>query len=331
MALTPAKSNVWVDRAFTGLNLGMVLAISYLSVNLFFLFLENGALQAPPSLYGQSSNSATAQAHANNLASVDPSAIPLWNLFGREGETKAVASVQQDVNAPKTSLQLELQGVFVAVKEENSSAIIAERMREAKLYRIGDKLPGNATLAGVFPDRVLLNTMGRTEALYFPDLSQGGGLSGGGAAVNRGPGSFSPVSNMRSGMGSNAGPGGGMPTPAGAGGGQPNFGLSGGMPPADELAKAIKDELGSNPQQALSEMGLEMNSGDGYRVGNAGNPMLGAIGARPGDIVKSINGRALGNPETDMAAISEVVGNSDFCTIEVTRNGKSFSTQVPCR
>ena len=105
MALSPAKSNVWVDRAFTGANLGMVLAISYLSVKVFFLFLEPGSLQSPPTLYGQATSSSPKQSN-NAMAAVDPSAIPLWNLFGREGETKVAATAQQDVDAPKTSLQL---------------------------------------------------------------------------------------------------------------------------------------------------------------------------------------------------------------------------------
>lgn len=331
MALTPAKSNVWVDRAFAGCNLGMVLAISYLSVKLFFLFLEPGSLQTPPSLYGQSSSPAAASG-ATTMAAIDPSAIPLWNLFGREGEAKVTATAQQDVDAPKTSLQLELQGVFVAMKDENSTAIIAERMREAKLYRIGDKLPGNATLAGVFPDRVLLNTMGRTEALYFPDISQGMGISGGPSSA-RGPSAFSPSGGDRGGAGPTMGRGGmsslGVP---GAGGGQPNFGLSGGgMPPPDDLAKAIKDELGGNPQQALSEMGLEMNGGNGYRVSSAGNPMLSAIGARPGDMIKAINGRPVGNPEADMA-ILDSLGDADSITVDVeSKDGRHYSTQLPTR
>lgn len=323
MALTPAKSNVWVDRAFTGCNLAMVVGISYLSVKMFFLLLEPGSVQAPPSLFGQSSSSGAGQ-QQSSVATIDPSAIPVWNLFGREGETKAVASVQKDVDAPKTSLQLELQGVFVAIKEENSSAIIAERMREAKLYRIGDKLPGNATLAGVFPDRVLLNTMGRTEALYFPDMSQVGGVQSNGP---RGPGGFAPVSNSRGepsmgrggmsslGPGSNFGMAGGMP---------------GGMPAADDLSKAIKDELGSNPQEALSEMGLEMNGGNGYRVGGGNAQMFSALGVRPGDIIKSINGRPLGNPEADMNMIEEF-SSADSLDVNYERDGKPLSTSVSTR
>lgn len=328
MALSPAKSNVWVDRAFTGANLGMVLAISYLSVKVFFLFLEPGSLQSPPTLYGQATSTSPKQS-LNAMAAVDPSAIPLWNLFGREGETKVAVTAQQDVDAPKTSLQLELQGVFVAVKEENSTAIIAERMREAKLYRIGDKLPGNATLAGVFPDRVLLNTMGRTEALYFPDLSQGGGFSGAsGPRGPSGPGGFSPVSNARGGgMGSTMGRGGmGSVAP---GGGQPNFGMGGGMPPPDDIANAIKNELGGNPQQALSEMGLQMNGGNGYKVSNASNPMLSAIGARPGSIIKAINGRQLGNPEADFAAIEELAGAEEFSVTVEDEKGRTFTSSMP--
>lgn len=321
MALTPVKTNLWADRAMSSLNLGMVVAISYLTVKLFFLFVDNGALQSPPTLYGQSSGSKITA--SMSMAAVDPSAIPLWNLFGREGEVKSQVAIQKEVDAPKTQLQLELQGVFVAGKEENSTAIIAERMREAKLYHIGDKLPGNATLAGVYPDRVLLNTMGRIEALYFPDLSAPGAGNARSSGVNGG--GFSPVSNARPDMNSSSmGYGGLAPT----GGSRPSFGGPSGMPPANDLAKALKDELGGNPAQALKEMGLEANGGNGYRISGAGNPMLSALGARPGDLVMSINGRPLGNMDSDLANLESFTSEGTL-RVEMERNGKRFTTEVP--
>lgn len=325
MALTPAKSNVWVDRAFSGANLGIVVAIAYLSVKLFYLFLEPGSAVAPPELFGQTAGPSQ-KAHSNAIASVDPSAIPLWNLFGREGENKVAATTPTNVDAPKTSLQLELQGVFVALKEENSTAIIAERMRDANLYHIGDKLPGNASLAGVFPDRVLLNTQGRTEALYFPD--SGGGAPGAGSGV------FSPMNGVR-----NGGPGGppsGMSSLTSGGGAvgnapvpQGNFGLGGeGMPEPEEMAKAIREELGSNPQQAMREMGLEMNGGNGYRVSGAGSQMFSALGLRPGAIIHSINGRSLGNPDSDVNLIEEF-GKAKSISVDAEINGKRVTLEVP--
>ncbi|CBL43989.1 similar to Type II secretory pathway component PulC [gamma proteobacterium HdN1] len=327
MAQTPAASQVWINRAFSWLSLALVVAIAYLLVKLTYLFWMPSATDVPPSFYSQSSGKQGGP--AVSALRVDTAAIPLWNLFGREGAGNVAAVTPANVDAPITSLQLELQGVFVAPNEDNSAAIIAEKMREANLYRIGEAVPGNATLAAILSDRVLLNTQGRTEALYFPD---GGANAGGGAKIlsrsgvgaaaaaqGAGGGGASTMSSLRSG---------GPATPVPSGGGALGL-MSGNITSTEDLARAVREELGSNPQQALKELGLEMNAGNGYKVGASGNPVFSALGARPGDEILSLNGRPLGNPESDLNMI-ESACDSGSITIELSRGGKRFSTQVPC-
>ncbi len=298
----------WSERALNLVSLAATIVISWQIVSLVLMFTGGREVQPPPKLFG--SQVPASQANTAQHRNVDAGAIPLWNLFGREGETKQVAT--REVDAPKTQLQLELQAVFVATDENLSTAIIAERMQEAKLYHIGDMLPGNATLAGVMHDRVLLNRMGNTEALFFPDAE--GRMSG----ITPGGGGYSEGATTR---------------PLGASDASSrdvNAGMSAGMPPANEMAKALREEMAGNPTQTLREMGLESNGGRGYRISDASNPMFAALGARPGDLLISVNGRPVGNIESDLAGLEGFL-EAETLTIELDRNGKRFSTEVPLR
>lgn len=68
-----------------------------------------------------------------------------------------------------TTLQLRLDGVMASDDPDLARAFIAERSATGKVlpYRPGDTLPGNARLASVFPDRVLIDHAGRRETLRF--------------------------------------------------------------------------------------------------------------------------------------------------------------------
>ena len=133
----------------------LVVAIGYLVVKMAYLFFDPSAGHRAPEFYGNQDSSRGRASPMQRNDKVDTAAIARWSLFGKEGQ-KAVAKqvVKEDVNAPKTRLNLELQGVFVAPVEENSTAMIAESRRDSKLYHIGDKVPGNVSLAAVHPDRV---------------------------------------------------------------------------------------------------------------------------------------------------------------------------------
>lgn len=300
----------WSERVLNLISLAATIVISWQLVSLVLMITGGREVQPPPKLFG--SQPASAQSNPLQQRNVDPGAIPLWNLFGREGESKQAAS--REVDAPKTQLQLELQAVFVATEEDRSTAIIAERMQEAKLYHIGDMLPGNATLAGVMHDRVLLNRMGSTEALFFPDAD--GRMSG----ISPGGGSYGATTR----------PVGGTMGASDTAARDMNAGMSAGMPPANEMARALREEMSGNPAQTLKEMGLESNGGRGYRISDASNPMFAALGARPGDLLISVNGRPVGNIESDLAGLEGFL-EAETLTIELDRNGKRFSTEVPLR
>ena len=95
---------------------------------------------------------------------VDSSRLASFTIF----KAPVVESVSQNANAPDTSLQLKLDGVFASSSQSQSSAIISEQGQGiGKLYRVGQQVVGGAVLSAVYVDRVLLQRNGQEEVLRF--------------------------------------------------------------------------------------------------------------------------------------------------------------------
>ena len=323
MAAETAQPNKWIDRGTATVCALLVVAICYVIVKTLFLFLDDQYGAQAPSVYGAGLGGSRSQAQTERMTSVDPTAIPLWNLFGKEGVKDKVDDTPKDVVAPKTNLQLELHGVFVAAKEENSTAIISEKRKDSKLYQVGDKLPGNATLAAVYEDRVLLNRQGRLEALYFSDAKGSGAMRTGSSASAP----ARAVNTSRRATPSRTERYSATRGSAGSAGRVEKMIQSASSPEA--FAKALQDEMGVNPEEALREMGLETNNGRGYKITGSGSPIFSAFGARPNDVILSLNGQQLGDPATDITRAQDML-SMENCDLVVTmeRNGHQFTNKV---
>ena len=311
MAAEAASTNKSLDRLAAWVCVGLVLAISYVLVKIIFFTLDPQVSAIAPSIYGDSNQVGVVAKRSARKASVDPSAIPLWNLFGKEGVQKKTASVK-DVVAPTTRLKLVLMGVFAHKEDERSTAIISEQRKPGKLFHVGDKVPGNATLAAVYEDRVLLNTRGKLEALYFPQSK---------ASSKSSRSSSKRIKTSRSTRSSRA------KKPSGI-----SRMMRGGPSSPGQIASVIQEELGQNAAGALKELGLEQNNGNGYKISNGSNPLFSAIGVKPGDVILSVNGMSIGDPEVDIKAIPEALeGTGGSCTIEIEKSdGRQFSQTFPC-
>jgi len=90
------------------------------------------------------------------------------DMFGRPTNQQPVAEVVKR-SAPETRLNLSLEGVMVAQRPEDSGAIVAGSNGVTEHYRVGDTLPGNAQLAEVEPNRVLIRRNGQYESLSFEE------------------------------------------------------------------------------------------------------------------------------------------------------------------
>ena len=87
--------------------------------------------------------------------------IPTLHLFGQYNQTLK--------DLPQTSLQLDLEGISLAVTPGGiSRAIIATPNQPTKIYKVGDSVPGGAIIRHIFRDRVILDDNGRLESLKLP-------------------------------------------------------------------------------------------------------------------------------------------------------------------
>src|SRR5258708_33703176 len=94
---------------------------------------------------------------------VDLATITNAHLFGAPPALK-----QDDANAPHTSMPLVLTGIIAGNDPQNGLAILGQSAQTAKVYAVGDGVPGGAKLHSVYNDRVVIDRDGRLESLSLP-------------------------------------------------------------------------------------------------------------------------------------------------------------------
>ena len=218
-----------------------------------------------------------------------------YHLFG-EATAVPVEVVSKEVDAPDTRLRLELLGVTKASRQEASSAIIAPKGGEGEFYRVGDAVQGRTRLAGVYEDKVILDTNGKLETLKFEEVSSSGVEA---RSVAAKPDNDEPRVS----------------------GGSLRDRFKGVRNPT-EFMNLVTEEASNDPEGALAQMGLKaVGAGEGYEV-QAGS-VLSALQLQPGDIVLSVNGQALGDPASDQQILQQV-GSEGNARIEVQRGNSRF-------
>ena len=100
----------------------------------------------------------------SNTQSVDVAAITSAHLFG----APPIAAPQDAQNAQLSNLPLVLVGIIAADDPENGLAILGENAAAAKVYAVGDSVPGGAKLHSVLSDRVVIERNGNLEYLLLP-------------------------------------------------------------------------------------------------------------------------------------------------------------------
>ncbi|MFI4880308.1 MAG: type II secretion system protein GspC [Steroidobacterales bacterium] len=94
---------------------------------------------------------------------LDVAAITNAHLFGA-----APASQQNGANAPQTSMPLVLTGIIAGNDPQNGLAILGQTAQTAKVFAVGDNVPGGAKLHSVYTDRVVIERNGELESLALP-------------------------------------------------------------------------------------------------------------------------------------------------------------------
>ncbi|HET9390689.1 MAG TPA: type II secretion system protein GspC [Steroidobacteraceae bacterium] len=103
--------------------------------------------------------------------SVDVAAIINAHLTGVS--TAAAPSAQDAANAPQTTMPLVLTGIIAEDNPQDGLAILGENAGAAKVYAVGDNIPGGAKLHSVYVERVVIDRNGHLESLTLPRQAQG--------------------------------------------------------------------------------------------------------------------------------------------------------------
>lgn len=221
-------------------------------------------------------------------------------LFGTWDERAMDAGEVIARDTVETKLPLTLVGVFVSDVPSASAAIISSGRGEGEYYSVGDRVPGNAVLDSVDGSGVILRRGARLERLSFADSSGGSGI-----VV---PSIQATSHNLDSSL--VQAPGGEADVPS--------------LGQKIEEYRTLADE---NPRQALSALGLQQVSGEeakGYRVGDLpDNQWVRQTGLQDGDVLLSVNGRRIGDPDLDRLEIDNFFAEGQV-RLEIQRGERRF-------
>lgn len=215
-------------------------------------------------------------------------AIANAHIFGvalqdEEAGEFAPSPVDETENLSDTRLtNLSLKGTIADAVADRAVAIIADGSNEEKVYTIGASVTRGATLHAVYADRVVLNENGMLTNLKLPKEYTAGTVE----PMRRDTTSTSRTANTQS--------------------------------IQSVVAKNVSqlaDVIRPTPYFVNGEQ-------QGYRVYPGRNrQQFAALGLRPGDLIKDIDGQSLSDP-TQAMMIFQTLDSADQVSVTVERNGQ---------
>jgi general secretion pathway protein C len=199
------------------------------------------------------------------------------------------------IDAPETRLDLILHGVRRSADPDRSTAVIQAPRQGQRSLGVGAEIVDGVTLEAVYADRVIINRRGARESLFLREEAETG------ARLIRSAGA---------------------PEPAPA-------------PPADaeSPAQAEAEALGAQDIAAGLRLALERDGERilGYRVSEQSrSDVLSAIGLQAGDLVTTLNGRALDRP-AKILDLLEQLERAEQVRLTVLRDGEALSLEAELR
>jgi general secretion pathway protein C len=187
-------------------------------------------------------------------------------------------------DAQPTQMNLVLTAVFAANDPAKGVALIGESPQATKVYAVGSVVRPGTKLHSVYLDRVVLERNGQLETLSLPRPSTAG------IAINRAAAAPRP-------------------------GGNNQF--------ADNLRRIAETNPTAFAEVVRPQPVFANGVQRGYRVYPGRNrQQFAKLGLQPGDLVLSINGTPLDDPQRGME-IFNTIGTSDRVSVTVERNGQS--------
>lgn len=221
-----------------------------------------------------------------------------WSLFGKVNERAPPPPPEiveeAPVEAPETQLNLVLRGVYHTDNQDRAMAIIASQGGQEEVFAVGQRLPGDAELREVRPERVVLFRQGRFESLSFPEARGGGTIT----AVRAAPETASPVTTTASRINIAA------------------------------LAERYRESIGTDPNALHDIAQVQPNIESGVMRGFRLRPgrrreLLRQLGLRSGDVVTEINGVPLDSMASAMESMQVFLGASEV-QVTVLRDGREM-------
>lgn len=216
-----------------------------------------------------------------SVASAQKKSVNVQSIVDAHLFGTPAAPIQDASTAPQTQMNLILAGTWASEDPAKGFAFIGESANAARMYGVGKSVRQGTVLHAVYADRVILDTNGRLEALMLPRLS----------------------ANLTAQL---------APPPP--------------RPQTNQFTENLRRMAESNPS-AFSEIvrpqpvfanGVQR----GYRVYPGRNrQQFAKLGLQPGDLVLSINGTPLDDPQRGME-IFNTMGSSDRVSLTVERNGQ---------
>ena len=207
------------------------------------------------------------------------------HLFG-EAQIDDAGPIVADTNIdtlPDARVTLSLKGTVAASDPNSSYAIIADSNKEEKVYKIGDLVQAGTTLHEIHLDLVVLNQNGALSKLKLPkDFPQGT------PSVRRSTPTINRASSNNTRSIQNV---------------------------VSQNVSKLADVIRPTPYFVGGQQ-------QGYRVyPGRDRKQFAALGLRPGDLIKDIDGASLTDPKQAMQ-IFQNLGNAEQVSVTIERNGQ---------
>ena len=218
-------------------------------------------------------------------STTDVTAIAAVHLFGTavaDDAAPVATAPADDENLNDTNrADLVLKGTVASRQDEYAIAVIAAGSADDKVYRVGDALGRGTKLHAVYPDRVVLDENGALTNLRLPR-------------------DFSSVSVSNSVRSQTAQT----------------------RQTTDNIQAVVSNNLTKLTDVIRPTPYMSQGKPAGYRVYPGRNrAQFAALGLRPGDIIKDIDGQSLTDPTRAMQ-IFQSLGQAQQVTVTVERNGQ---------
>lgn len=218
---------------------------------------------------------------AGTTPAIDITRIMDSDLFGAVSSEPVEPVAVSVLEAPETTLNLQLKATVADTLENRRGAAIIASGQVEKTYTVSDVIEGagGAQLHAIYNDRVILNRAGRLETLTLPTEYASGSV---GAVYAAPP----------------------MPVPVEA-----------------TLRSVISDNATRINEIVRVAAHIEQGRMIGFRLNPGEQPeQFSALGFQPGDVVTEINGTAMSDPSRGLQ-VFESLGESTMANVTVVRDG----------